>query len=438
MLDSLIEVAFLLTAALVVCGAWLLFAHSPAAASWVLVAAFIATEGIQPGLTLVTTVGGYSVHGLDVVAFVMLGVGVVRLVSRNRPAWMSPGLVLIAVLFVAHLLWGAMEFGPQTAVNWLRPWLYFISPLVYAAYAVPQWTRASFRPLLAGAAFLSIYAFVRIADVGLHGANVRTEIGGQLFYDTRPVTGVAALFMLQCVIVAVSARFITSQFWLVAVLTISAAIVFVQFRTVWAIALITLAIAYVKWARGAIFANERVALGVAAVVLMLVPVAVASAASSSSLEHSVESTTAQDSTLRWRTESWRRLIEAHSSPAEIALGVPAGTPLAREVNGQIRTESPHSVYVDSWLSFGILGPVLVLWLGVGLYRRRRRVADAYGLSSLVVGLLMVGQAIFAITTMFGPVQGLLTGMLLQASALDRSSESDPPDGDVASASGGVS
>jgi hypothetical protein len=40
--------------------------------------------------------------------------------------------------------------------------------------------------------------------------------------------------------------------------------------------------------------------------------------------------------------------------------------------------------------------------------------------------------------MFGPVQGLLTGMLLQASALDRSSESDPPDGDVASASGGVS
>ena len=88
-------------------------------------------------------------------------------------------------LFGIHLLWGAVEFGLQTAITSSRPWLYLLGPLVYATQATPHWTRASFRPFFAAALVLSGYVLLRIAQLGLHGANTPIEVGGQLI-DSRP------------------------------------------------------------------------------------------------------------------------------------------------------------------------------------------------------------------------------------------------------------
>ena len=47
-------------------------------------------------------------------------------------------------------------------------------------------------------------------------------------------------------------------------------------------------------------------------------------------------------------------------------------------------------------------------------QRRRAIASALELTPSIVVLLVLAEALFGITTMFGPVQGVFTGILLQA------------------------
>jgi hypothetical protein len=60
-----------------------------------------------------------------------------------------------------------------------------------------------------------------------------------------------------------------------------------------------------------------------------------------------------------------------------------------------------------------------VWLGVLVVRRRHVVSEALGISTVVVTLVVVSDALFGIVNMLGPLQGLLLGMLLQAAAVAR-------------------
>jgi hypothetical protein len=412
--ESLLAGVLMLTVLLVVAALWLVLVRRPIAATYVLIAAYIATQAIAERVGLQITVAGFTIYALDVVSTLMLIIGVSRLLAAETPRSLARPLLILVALLGLHLAWGATAHGLQPAVTSGRAWLHFIGPLVYAACVIPHWNRASFRPLIFGALALSVYAFAFIARYGLHGANTPLEIGGRLSFDSRALTGTAALFIVQCILIVVSARLVRSPVWFVAVAAMCATVALAQFRTVWVIAAIALAIAYLKWARVAIFANEHAALLAMSAVFLVAPVAAYAAASSSAFAYSVESATGRDSTLRWRTESWNSLLKEHSSPTDIALGLPTGTSLARRLDGQIVDRSPHNVYVDSLLSFGLLGPLVIGWLGVLIIKRRHVAAATLELSATVVVLLVVAEALFGVTTMFGPVQGILTGMLLQA------------------------
>jgi O-antigen ligase len=165
--------------------------------------------------------------------------------------------------------------------------------------------------------------------------------------------------------------------------------------------------------------NERAAALAASAVFLVTPVVMTLTASSGAFEESVRSATGENSTLEWRTESWQTLIESHSSGRDLLAGLPAGTSLERRIGGQIATESPHSIYVDSLLSFGILGPILIVWLWFFVVRNRRNAAGVLELSSVVVVLIVLSQMLFGVTNRLGPIQGLLLGMLLQAAAHTR-------------------
>jgi hypothetical protein len=178
-------------------------------------------------------------------------------------------------------------------------------------------------------------------------------------------------------------------------------------------------VAYVRWARAAIYVNERSAALAAAAILLLSPVVLTLVASSSAFGSSIHRATGEESTFGWRTASWGSLIEAHSSPDEVVLGIPTGTSLAREIDGATAVQSPHSLYVDSLLSFGIVGPIAVAILWAVVVRHRRRAAAVLGISAVSVVLLVASQALFGITNMLGPLQGVLLGMLLQAAWITR-------------------
>ncbi len=363
MTSQLVREGPVLLAGLLAVGALsVLFTRNSSAAAWSLIAAFVVTQAIVPSIALQATQGAITIYALDLVAGIMFAIGVAQLVARANPPSVFLPLAALSVLFTLHVALGIVSFGLQPAVTGARPWLYFIGPLVYASQARPGWTRDSLFPLIAGAGALGVFALVQIARHGLYGANEFIEIGGELV-DARPVTASGALLIAQCVLIAAAGRFVRSTLWWIAIACMCAAALLLQHRTVWIVALVAAGVGYVRWARVAIFVNERAAAGAASAILFVAPLVITLAASSSAFAESVSSATGQDSTLEWRTEGWKSLVESHSSTTELLVGVPAGTSLERRLGDQVATESPHSVYVDSLLSFGILGPLI--WHGYG-------------------------------------------------------------------------
>jgi hypothetical protein len=412
--DGPILVAALLAAT----GLGLLFVRSAPAAVWTLVGVFVVTQAIVPPLELQLTRGGITLHALDLVTALMFAIGVSRLLTLPTPAAISLPLLALSALFVIHVAWGSVAFGLQDAVNYSRIWLSLLGPLVFCAQALRPWSRESFLPLMAGAAVLAPFALVQIARNGLHGATDFIFVGGELV-DARPVSAAGALLIVQCLLIALAGRFVRSFPWFVVILSLGASVLLLQYRTVWIIALLVGCVAYVRWARAAIYVNERSAALAAAAILLLSPVVLTLVASSSAFGSSIHRATGEESTFGWRTASWGSLIEAHSSPDEVVLGIPTGTSLAREIDGATAVQSPHSLYVDSLLSFGIVGPIAVAILWAVVVRHRRRAAAVLGISAVSVVLLVASQALFGITNMLGPLQGVLLGMLLQAAWITR-------------------
>jgi O-antigen ligase len=272
--------------------------------------------------------------------------------------------------------------------------------------------------LIAGAVALSVFALVSIGQNGLHAANTYITIRGE-FVDARPVMAKGALLIVQCLLLALAVRFARRGVLWVAVSLMAGAAVLLQYRTIWIVALVVLVIAYTRWARVAIFFNRQAALGAAAALLLVTPVVAGLTVSSNAFGQSVESATAADSTFEWRWESWTSLLAAHDSAQDRVAGVPAGTPLEREIGGILWDQSPHNVYVDALLSLGVFGVVALVSLWIVVVRRRRQVGTVLGIGSTLVAVIVFSQLIFGITNMLDPVQGLLLGMLLQAACAAR-------------------
>jgi hypothetical protein len=409
----IIQLATLGSVVIVIVALAALFARSAIAAVWTLVAVFVVSEAIVPPVGLQVTAGGVTVYAMDVVVTVMFAIGLWRLVTRSNPPEIVLPLALLSGLLAMHMLWGVASFGLQTGVNGSRSWLFVIGTLVFASQAEPAWTRRSFTPLIAAATALSIVALVSIAHYGLHPANDYIMVRGE-FVDARPVAAKGSLLMVQCLLLLPVVRPVRPPFLWLAFGSMALAIALLQYRTVWIVAIVVVTIAYLRWARVAIFTNQRAALTAASIVLVLAPVAAGFTVSSSAFGQSVNSATEQDSTLQWRWKSWTSLLAQHSSAQDRVLGLPAGSPLERRIGNTVSTVSPHDLFVDALLTLGVLGVLALGYLFVGIVRRRHRVALALAIPSGLVVVLVFSQLIFGITEMLDPVQGVLLGMLLQA------------------------
>jgi hypothetical protein len=414
----LVDGALLAAAAVVAAAAAVLFARNASTAAWTLIGVFAVAEAIVPPLGLQVTRAGLTIYAMDLVVAIMFAIGLWRLVSRPNQSVVLVPLGALSVLFAFHAMWGIVTFGLQDGVNGSRSWLYLIGPLVFASQASPRWTRRSFIPLIVGATALSLFALFSLARHGLHGANDYITIHGELV-DARPVMAKGALLIVQCLLLAMTVRFARSGVVWLAIASMASAALLLQYRTIWIVALVVALVAYTRWARLAIIVNKRAALGAASAVLLVTPVVLALTVSSSAFGQSVHSATSQDSTLDWRWKSWTLLLDAHSSIQDRVLGLPAGTPLDRTIGNIVWTQSPHSLYVDALLSLGALGVALFVYLWVVIVRRRQRAGVALGIGSTLVVVVVFSQAIFGITNMLDPAQGLLLGMLLQAACATR-------------------
>ncbi|MHB8059241.1 MAG: O-antigen ligase family protein [Gaiellaceae bacterium] len=397
----------------------------PFVAALVILAASIVTQGVRDSYQFPLAFRDTNIYLLDLLSLALISVGVYRALSSrvvNVPQVIT--FALLGLLGV-HFLRGASAYGVNDAFNSSRGFVYFIAPLVYAS-TVKRWDVRVWRLFpVAALALLGIACFYYLKD-GYHAAAEFVVSNGSLT-NTRPIAAAGALLVLESIILLSVLRWPSRRVVLALALVNVVGLVAIQDRTVWIAGLVAGLVGLGVWAARQTWNARRLAVG-AAVALTSLLVALLAFFQSHSLNADVREMTSSDSTIRWRITGWRELIGKFHSLTDAAFGLPAGTSLERTVHNVQIAVSPHSLYVDQYLRFGIPGVILVVALGFLLWRRRAAIAPRLGLTTTCVSLLLLTVFSFGLVWQLDLAQGLILGIFIAAlPALEKPSSAGPED-----------
>ena len=393
--------------------------RSPAWTTAVLLVLFTATQGIRDQASLSGFVGGFHVYAWDVFCCVLLLVAGFRsIVASSRNALLAVTWVMV-LLWLIHVARGVSDFGLQTAIVGGRPWLYFLAPMAFAATVPTGWDKRIWKLFaVAGLAVAGISIPYLLVD-GIQPASHLILRNGQLI-SSRPITAQGALLVLEAAIILLALRWPSPRGSVAFAAFAFADIVATQQRTVWAATLAVAIVGFFGWSRRHTLQNQRIVFATTGMLLIAIPIGVFAFLSTSTFRTSLEETTAQKSTFTWRTQSWQDLVSTHHSPLDLITGGPAGADWARVINQHVATQAPHDAFVEAFLRFGVPGVGLFCFVLVLLWSRRRDVGMVGALPASAVGLILVAQAIFSVSYMLGPNQGLILGAFISSLSWERS------------------
>src|SRR5262245_46615175 len=110
--------------------------------------------------------GSVSIYPMDAASLALLFVGVPRLFLRDIAAPARIALVTLFLCLIAHVVWGAAEFGLQPAVDGSRDWLPVVSGIVYGA-TVTGWDRRLPTAIIATGCVVAAWSVISIMQHGL-------------------------------------------------------------------------------------------------------------------------------------------------------------------------------------------------------------------------------------------------------------------------------
>jgi hypothetical protein len=374
---------------------------------WILTAAVRDAVDLSVTLSeLQASAPDVRVSPLDVLAVMTALVGVGRVAARGiRTAALGLGCVLLALLAI-HVARGLAETGLESSMSSAREWFYFGSALIYAATVPGGWDARVWKVLAAAGLFLAALAIPYFLIEGVAAATELIVRDGELV-PSRPVGATGALLILQATILVLALRWPSRRTAAWLVLFAGGILLLLQHRTLWAAGAGVGLIAFAWWVPRQ---KRDVGLVSTAIVLLLLPLAVAAFVQVGPLVESASEATRSNSTLMWRTESWEQLLSEHDAPSELALGTPSGEGFTRFISGSLVTESPHNGIVEAYVRFGLPGALALVCLGLVLWSRRRDIA--VGLPARAVGLLLMTQLVYVLAYALDVVQGLIIGILV--------------------------
>lgn len=367
-------------------------------------------------------VGSAAIYHTDVVFVLVAGAAVARLL-RSRTAT-TPQLVLLLLVAIAlgSLLRGLVVFGLEETIDEARKWMLTFALAAYFSTVsgdpsvldrIARWI------VIGGVALTSLSAVRWVAVVaGLPDALLgdRAEAGLRVLHAERTLIIVQA-----CVILLVAWRRLRPPLRVTAVVMLVTALL-MQHRTIWAATLGTVAI--LMWRDRDLARRAAMLVPVAllvTIVLLLMP-----------LGRDPESTTehaTNTSTFAWRFEGWRDLLveQGPETHGELLFGKPFGAGWDRRVDEQVREENPHSLYVEAFLRFGVVGLTALVALVWALvfrvlrgppWRTRTTLLDDNALVGLLVAQSLVGVSYFGVPTI-GLVLGLAAGPVARLHTANR-------------------
>lgn len=384
----------------------------------IVIGVWLVTQAVRDSVALAVSVSGLQIFLLDVISLILLAIALARIATQGFEG--LPGGLLLALLALTavHIIRGMGEFGVPAAVNAGRPWLYFAAAALYVFTFPGGWSRQAWKVFIGGGAILAGLAFLFTARDGV-GTATEIYLRGDAWVTGRPVAAAGTLVILQAAIIALAISWPSPTRAKALAVTLGSAVVLLQHRTVWAAGLLCGLAGYVWWSslqRGALQYRAFIGTGV---LLLALPMAAVAFSQTGTLVESAAEVTSSNSTFVWRTSGWEQLISERIGPLSLVTGDPAGASMGRTVMGETIEYSAHNGLVDAYVRFGVPGVFVILWLAAVIWRRRRSVADALGIESAVVMLLLLTQAAFIFAYSWDSLQGLLIGALAGAAAVRR-------------------
>lgn len=365
----------------------------PEVGLWMFMAASLAATYRWPSAI---PVGGYDVYLLDGVVMI-IGLAVILTLARGRHRRLSaiPFILLIATgVTIAR---GLGPFGTQQAVNSGRALLYVFVAVAFGHVCLGSRVRALQRVWTVSA---SVFLLIGLSFWLKNGLGTYAGSGERALNSSQALVVAQAGFMNLAPDRDKRARLLA--------VACMAAVLASQQRTVWAATLFT-AVLMASQARSSgdrrrtRVVRRGLVAGLVAVVVLLVA-GPSDLRNSTSAAVSGDAVSTEEGTFGWRVQSWQQLVgDFGDRPlTDHLIGQPGGTSLERVIDGIVRKESPHNMYVFVLLSLGVTG-LLAFGSLMFVALRESRHRDPL-LFAIIAGLL-----IFSVGYQLAPESGLLIG-----------------------------
>jgi hypothetical protein len=364
--------------------------------------------------------GGVAVYLTDMVASLIMGAAVLRLLRLPSFDRFQRWLLLLGVLLLVSLVRGVAAFGMQPSIADFREYLFFGGVAVYFATFSPAvrlydrigriWLAMTIPMMvLVCLRWLAVFAGVNLGvPASKYGADAAIRV----------IDGPFTFFLAQAFVLTIPAwtwmrreqdRWIR---WISVLLLLFCLVL--NRRTAWLAIVVGVAVLMLRDRRLGRRALLLVALGA-------VMTAVAFVWLGGLQEGSEPVVQSGSGNLDWRVQGWSNLLTAWSrSPTEWAIGQPIGSGFARQIEGIVTYTHPHNFYIEIMIRTGVVGLVALIVLTAGLLRAlwHTPARDAGLLGPGVLPALVAMQIVWYLTWVTGTEQGIVTGLAIAVAAAE--------------------
>jgi hypothetical protein len=379
--------------------------------------------------------GGVQVYVTDMVASLLLGAAVLRLLRTPRFDRYQRWLLLLGVLLLVSLVRGVAAFGMQASVADFRQYLFFGGVALYFA-SFPVSIRLYDRigriwlamtiPMMVLVCLRWLAVFAGI-DLGVPASKYGADAA------IRVIDGPFTFFLAHAFVLTIPAWTWMRRErdrWIRWVSVLLLFCLVLNRRTVWLAIVVGVAVLMLRDRRLGRRALVLVALGG-------VLTAVAFVWLGGLQEGSEPVVRSGSGNLSWRVQGWSELVTAWSrSPTEWAIGQPVGSGFARKVEGIETNVHPHNFYIEMMIRTGVVGLVALVVLTAGLLRAlwHTPTRDVGLLGPGMLPALLAMQLVWYLTWVPGTEQGMVTGLAIAVAAA-QAPRRTAPDGPAAATRG---
>jgi len=394
-----------------------LLEHRPVLLLYAIVLIFVFSSLFSPADLPVVSVAGINFNQMDIIGPIILVLCFPFFFFYLRNGFERKDIVFFVLFFWMMILGlnyilGLRAFGLQVATNEFRSYFYIICITLYVASLNMHivWPQIE-RLFLFGAFCLFVVAAIGFVD-------------GDFSRSGRPIGSSHALLILQALLIAIFMynRRQLSPALMPFVVCLFPLLVILQHRSIWVVMFFSLvSICILEPAmRGRIIRFGLIGLVVVGgLCAVMFGTTIFEALKDSYDEAALVGTGEKTNTFLWRMQGWRSLLTGKQmdSVQDLLIGNPFGSGWERTVltgDGldQVRSETPHNFYLQTFLRGGVLGFLAFLALHIMLLKKmcfRARVDPELRPFLLCLTVLIASQMIYYIPYGSDYIQAIFLG-----------------------------